>query len=83
MASGWVLETRLPTLQSLRAIAALAVVGFHIAQWTDVDFRIGQAGVDLFFVISGAVMWISAVDKDAPPRHALAQGRHPPPDLCD
>ena len=73
MASGWVLETRLPTLQSLRAIAALAVVGFHIAQWTDVDFRIGQAGVDLFFVISGAVMWISAVDKDAPPAIFLAR----------
>ena len=60
------MESRLPSLQSLRAIAALAVAGFHLSQWTGADFRIGQAGVDLFFVISGVVMWTSAVERDAP-----------------
>lgn len=51
------MNTNLPSLQSLRAVAALMVLGFHLSQWTGLDFRIGQAGVDLFFVISGAVMW--------------------------
>lgn len=67
------MDNRLPTLQSLRAAAALAVMAFHLAQWMDLDFRIGQAGVDLFFVISGAVMWISAVERDAPPGLFLAR----------
>jgi exopolysaccharide production protein ExoZ len=66
-------ESRLPTLQSLRAVAALAVVAFHLSQWLSVDFRIGQAGVDLFFVISGAVMWVSAVERDAEPGLFLAR----------
>jgi exopolysaccharide production protein ExoZ len=37
----------------LRAIAALAVVAFH----TERTGPIGQCGVDVFFVISGFIMW--------------------------
>jgi exopolysaccharide production protein ExoZ len=41
------------SIQYLRAIAALAVVLFHAQS----GIIIGQAGVDVFFVISGFVMW--------------------------
>ncbi|RCS25656.1 acyltransferase [Phyllobacterium salinisoli] len=44
---------QLRSIQVLRAIAALAVVFFHLSpsSWT-----LGAAGVDLFFVISGFIM---------------------------
>lgn len=55
---------KIVVLQYLRAAAALAVVFFHVFAW---DFRasggapalvhLGQFGVDVFFVISGYVMW--------------------------
>jgi len=55
----------LRSIQSLRAIAALSVVLFHISQWMPIPSgmtgtpAIGSAGVDLFFVISGVVLWLS------------------------
>jgi exopolysaccharide production protein ExoZ len=45
------------SIQYLRALAALAVVAFHACQWARIDFDIGSAGVDVFFVISGFIMW--------------------------
>ncbi|GGB07503.1 acyltransferase [Brucella endophytica] len=44
---------QLQSIQVLRAVAALAVVFFHLSptSWT-----LGAAGVDLFFVISGFIM---------------------------
>jgi exopolysaccharide production protein ExoZ len=45
------------SIQHLRAVAALAVALFHACQWSRIDFATGQAGVDVFFVISGFVMW--------------------------
>jgi exopolysaccharide production protein ExoZ len=47
----------LASLQYLRAAAALAVTLYHALQWCDGGFEIGRAGVDVFFVISGVVMW--------------------------
>lgn len=43
-------------IQYLRAIAALAVVLFHAAERSEMNFAIGAAGVDVFFVISGFIM---------------------------
>ncbi len=43
-------------IQYLRAVAALAVMLFHAAERSDVNFAIGAAGVDVFFVISGFIM---------------------------
>jgi exopolysaccharide production protein ExoZ len=45
------------SIQYLRAAAALAVVLFHALQWESGGFEVGQAGVDVFFVISGVIMW--------------------------
>jgi len=45
------------SIQHLRGLAALSVALFHACQWSQVNFATGQAGVDVFFVISGFVMW--------------------------
>ncbi|MCA1442715.1 acyltransferase [Ensifer sp. IC4062] len=45
-------------IQYLRAAAALAVVIFHAAEKTGHHFAVGAAGVDVFFVISGFIMWV-------------------------
>ncbi len=47
----------LASIQILRVAAALAVVLFHALQWSHMDFAVGAAGVDVFFVISGFVLW--------------------------
>jgi len=38
-------------------LAALSVVAFHAFQWIDDRDWIGAAGVDVFFVISGFIIW--------------------------
>ncbi|MCF3640452.1 acyltransferase [Rhizobium sp. TRM95111] len=58
-------------LQYLRAVAALMVVYFHaILQLRNLQpdavmngFLLGKSGVDLFFVLSGFVMWITTADR--------------------
>jgi exopolysaccharide production protein ExoZ len=58
-------------LQYLRAIAALMVIYFHaILQLRNVQpdavmngLLFGKSGVDLFFVLSGFVMWITTADR--------------------
>jgi len=55
------------SIQHMRAMAALSVVLFHAAQWSRVDFGIGAAGVDVFFVISGFVMWTVTGDRAPAP----------------
>jgi exopolysaccharide production protein ExoZ len=63
---------RLGSIQRLRALAALSVTLFHAAQWSDLDFAVGAAGVDMFFVISGFVLWTAAESRPVTPGGFLA-----------
>ena len=53
------------SLQYLRGIAAMLVVVLHSATPLpdDYDLTIGNIGVDIFFVISGFVMWLTTIDR--------------------
>lgn len=57
----------LNSLQYLRALAALAVVVFHAGEKTGLHFTIGAAGVDIFFVISGFVMYLTTANRSITP----------------
>jgi len=59
------------SIQALRAAAALAVVAYHALQWGDGGFDVGRAGVDVFFVISGFILWHVTAGADASPRAFL------------
>ncbi|PTM97158.1 acyltransferase family protein [Mycoplana dimorpha] len=58
-------------IQYLRAAAAIAVVLFHAAERTGGHFGIGAAGVDVFFVISGFVMWLVSERRPVTPGRFL------------
>ncbi len=59
-------------VQYLRAAAAIAVVLFHAAEKTGFHFAIGAAGVDVFFVISGFIMWVIGARREPTPAAFLA-----------
>jgi exopolysaccharide production protein ExoZ len=59
-------------IQYLRGIAALGVVLFHAALKTKYSFAVGAAGVDIFFVISGFIMWTLAANRPLTPWQFLA-----------
>lgn len=54
---------RLLSIQYLRAFAAILVVIYHATRQVEPSFSIGAAGVDLFFVISGFILWTIASAK--------------------
>ncbi|OCJ15107.1 exopolysaccharide biosynthesis protein [Rhizobium sp. AC44/96] len=58
-------------IQYLRAFAALAVVVFHAAEKVGEHFAIGAAGVDVFFVISGFIMWVISDRRPMSPQQFL------------
>lgn len=54
-------------IQYARAAAAIAVVAYHACNRVSIDFERGSFGVDVFFVISGFIMWKIAGTKDVSP----------------
>ncbi len=50
------------SVQYLRAFAALSLLSFEMAQRGGAHFPLGAAGADLFFVISGVVVWTISED---------------------
>jgi exopolysaccharide production protein ExoZ len=62
------------SLQYLRALAALSVVLFHAFERRDLGgFDVGQMGVDVFFVLSGLVMWLISERTDRSPAQFFAE----------
>ena len=57
-----------PDVQILRGIAVLVVVLFHLEIS---PFGSGFLGVDVFFVISGFIMWVTTAASPAPGAFAL------------
>lgn len=64
-------QQTLSGIQYLRAAAAIAVVLFHAAEKTGYHFAIGAAGVDVFFVISGFIMWVVSARREPTPSQFL------------
>lgn len=72
---------RYESVQCMRALAALAVVAFHASTCLapydnpalEALFRGGAFGVDLFFAISGFIMYTIALDRPVAPGEFLAR----------
>jgi exopolysaccharide production protein ExoZ len=60
---------KLWSIQYLRFIAAVGVIAYHAFGATPHPFPFGAHGVDLFFVISGFVMWHGAAVNPQTPAH--------------
>ncbi|WP_156467726.1 MULTISPECIES: acyltransferase [unclassified Methylobacterium] len=62
-------------VQTLRAIAAYLVVGFHcqILLFGDLKYSMGAWGVDIFFVISGFVMAYTTDGRNVSPRQFIVK----------
>ncbi|KVZ26956.1 hypothetical protein WL14_00485 [Burkholderia cepacia] len=65
---------RILSLQALRAVGAISVVLYHAGTLgAGINLRVGATGVDLFFIISGAVMYLSVNDKTSTPSFLWAR----------
>ena len=67
------------TIQYLRAVAAALIVFQHamgMPAFVYYTAHFGTVGVDLFFMISGFIMWTTTAAPDPRPRRVLARARH-------
>jgi len=61
------------SIQYLRGFAAFGVLAFHAAERAGWSFGVGAAGVDVFFVISGFIMWVVTCRKTPSPGDFLVR----------
>jgi len=61
------------SIQYLRGVAAFGVLLFHAAERAGWSFGVGAAGVDVFFVISGFIMWVVTCRKSVSPTTFLVR----------
>ncbi|HEY8614646.1 acyltransferase [Phenylobacterium sp.] len=59
------------SIQYLRGFAAFGVLVFHAAERAGGHFGLGAAGVDVFFVISGFIMWVVTCNRTPSPGQFL------------
>ena len=73
VARGTALKTGsdITSIQYLRAIAAISVLCFHVCETYGLDFKSGAAGVDIFFVISGFIMWVTTDGRSLGPQEFM------------
>jgi exopolysaccharide production protein ExoZ len=57
---------KLVGVQYLRGFAAIAVLLYHVGDQYKIPFEIGAAGVDIFFVISGFIIWSTTSEISMP-----------------
>jgi exopolysaccharide production protein ExoZ len=60
-------KSELYGIQYLRGIASLLVLNFHLTLRYGATLTVGAFRIDLFFVISGFIMWVITVDRDIAP----------------
>ncbi|MGP0039492.1 MAG: acyltransferase family protein [Rhodomicrobium sp.] len=59
------------SIQYLRGLAASAVVFNHLSVGFDGPLKTAAAGVDVFFVISGFIMWVTTAGQEFRPQNFL------------
>jgi exopolysaccharide production protein ExoZ len=59
------------SIQYLRGLAAAAVLLFHLSERFGGEFKVGAAGVDVFFVISGFIMWVTTAGRNWSPQQFM------------
>jgi exopolysaccharide production protein ExoZ len=62
-----VAKQELLTIQYLRGIASLFILGYHLTLRYGGTIAVGAFRTDLFFVISGFIMWVITVDRTIDP----------------